>query len=168
MDDDQNSIDGEMEENAVSPRKDFFGSYTHGIDAKGRLIIPNPYRAALGSVFTIGPTRDFQGVALYPEDVYTSILAELSSMNPRNPDVQKYTRQFYKLSYRDIQADGQGRILLPPGIRQRMLEDAKDLEISGAFDHVRIVDATKANEDDRIFTQHLDQILENIGNMDPR
>jgi DNA-binding transcriptional regulator/RsmH inhibitor MraZ len=43
----------------------FFGSYSHTIDAKGRIIIPNAYRGMLGEPFTLGPTRNFNGIALY-------------------------------------------------------------------------------------------------------
>ena len=89
----------------------FFGSYAHSIDAKGRIIIPNAYREALGETFSMGPTRDFNGVALYPNDEFDRILDELNAMNQRKPFVQNYTVQFYKLSYRDMQADSQGRLL---------------------------------------------------------
>ena len=88
-------------------------------------------------------------------------------MNQRKPVVQKYTMQFFKLSYRDMQADGQGRILLPPILRQRMLGDARDLEISGVSSHIRIVGAEKATSDDMDFMENIDDILEQIGNTEP-
>ena len=144
----------------------FFGSYAHSIDAKGRIIIPNAYRDVLGTVFSVGPTRDFKGIALYPDPVYDSILKELNAMNQRKRVVQTYTQQFYKLSYRNMQADGQGRLLLPPKLRQRMLGDAKDLEISGGFNHVRIVEADTANNADDTFMENLDQTLDQIGELD--
>ncbi|MEA4928870.1 MAG: hypothetical protein VB104_09355 [Candidatus Limiplasma sp.] len=141
----------------------FFGCYSHSIDAKGRIIIPNAYRDMLGETFTIGPARDFKGIALYPEPVYESILRELSALNQRKRVVQTYTQQFYKLSYRGVQADTQGRLLLPPKLRQRMLGEARDLEISGGFNHVRIVEAEKADRTDEAFMDTLDQTLDQIG-----
>lgn len=144
----------------------FFGSYAHTIDGKGRIIIPNAYRFELGQTFTMGPTRDFQGIALYPDAVFDALLRDIESMNQRKPVVQKYAMQFFKLSYRELQADAQGRLLLPAKLRQRMLGAAKDLEISGAFDHVRIVDAAKAEQEDVSFTENLDDILDQLGNLD--
>ena len=165
MDDDRQT-DNDVSQSPTATRMEFFGSYTHAIDTKGRFIIPNAYRAALGEVFAIGPTRDLHGVALYPSGVFETILAELNGMNQRKPYVQKYTQQFYKLSYPDVQADGQGRVLLPPKLRQRMLAEAKELEISGACNHVRIVDAVKAEEEDLDFMENLDTILDRMGDID--
>ena len=166
MDEEQRPADADTRRMPASGRITFFGSYTHSVDAKGRIIIPNAYRASLGESFTVGPARDFKGVALYPDTAFEEILTELSGMNQRKPFVQKYTTQFYKLSYRDMQPDGQGRLLLPPKLRQRMLGEAKDLEFSGAFNHVRIVDALLADADDLDFTENLDAILERIGDID--
>ena len=167
MDEERTQDETEPTKSEAPTRMDFFGCYSHAIDAKGRIIIPNTYRAALGQVFTIGPTWDFKGVALYPEHVYEAILADLNAMNQRKPVVQKFTMQFFKLSYRDMQADGQGRILLPPILRQRMLGDARDLEISGVSSHIRIVGAEKATSDDMDFMENIDDILEQIGNTEP-
>ena len=167
MNDDFSDESSAMSQASLPARMDFYGAYTHGIDAKGRIIIPNAYRAALGEVFSIGPTRDFRGVALYPEATYEKILNELTSLNQRNTDVQDYTRQFYKLSYRDVQADGQGRLLLPPNIRQRILGDAKELEISGVFDHVRIEGIKQATRGDETFMHDLPRIQTSIGNQSP-
>ena len=147
----------------TSGEYNFFGCYSHSIDAKGRIIIPNAYRDMLGEIFTIGPTRDFKGIALYPEPVFENILRELNALNQRKRVVQAYTQQFYKLSYRGVQADTQGRLLLPPKLRQRMLGDARDLEISGGFNHVRIVEAEKADRTDEAFMDTLDQTLDQIG-----
>lgn len=144
----------------------FFGSYAHSIDNKGRMIVPNAYRASLGETFTIGPTRDFQGIALYPDVVYDQLLSDIVSMNQRKPVVQRFAMQFSKLSYREMQADGQGRLLLPAKLRQRMLGEAKELEISGAFDHIRIVDSAKADTEDAFFTENLEDILKQLGDLD--
>ena len=142
----------------------FFGSYAHGIDSKGRMIVPNAYRSALGESFVLGPTRDFQGIALYPNETYGELLEDLVSMNRRKPVVQQYVTQFAKLSYRDVQADGQGRVLLPAKLRQRMLGEAKELEISGAMDHIRVVDNLKAETEDTAFMDDLKDILQQLGN----
>lgn len=131
------------------------------------MIIPNAYREALGSTFTVGPTMDFRAVALYPEEAFDRILDELEAMNHRKPDVQKVIQHFYKLSYREMQADTQGRLLLPPRLRQQMLGDAKDLEISGCANHVRVMDAALAQTADDDFLDHRDAILERFGDLKP-
>ena len=152
---------------SIPPEYGFFGCYTHSLDEKGRIIIPTAYRDALGETFSIGPTRSFDGVALYPNAVYDQILNELNSLNQRKPYVQQYTMQFYKHSNREMQKDGQGRILLPQKIRQRFLEDAKEVEISGSNNYIRILDAAKATEIENTFNENLSTILDQMGSTEP-
>ena len=144
----------------------FFGSYIHALDTKGRIIIPNAYRKPLGETFTIGPTRDFTGIALYPTPVFEAIIRDLESLNQRKPVVQKVKAQFFKLSYPDVQADGQGRLLLPTTLRMRMLQDAKEVEISGDSDCVRIINSERASGDDEYFMQNLDELMDEMGKLD--
>lgn len=166
MDEDELQSNSGFTEGEGPARPDFLGCYAHTMDTKGRIIIPNAYREPLGQVFTIGPTRDFKGVALYPAAVFDRILAELSAMNQRKPFVQAYTMQFYKLCYPNMQADAQSRLLLPPLLRQRLLGEARDLQISGGLDHVRIMSAEKAETIDNSFMNEVDTIQERIGDMD--
>lgn len=169
MGDDHQQVDSGNSSDVAASLKDyrFFGSYAYSIDNKGRIVVPNSYRISLGEMFTVGPTQDFQGIALYPDAVYDRILADILSMNQRKPIVQKFATQLSKLSYREMQTDAQGRLLLPAKLRQRMLGEDKELEISGALDHVRIVDIAKADADDSAFTTHLEDILEQLGNLEP-
>ena len=143
----------------------FFGSHPHLMDQKGRIILPSAFRIALGGTFTMGPARDFQGVALYPNSVFAQLLMEIRAMNPRKPVVQRYAEQVAKLSFPGSQCDGQGRLMIAQTLRLRMLGDAKELEISGAFDYIRIMDNARAKQADAFFTDHLDDILERLGNL---
>lgn len=144
----------------------FFGSYDHSIDAKGRIIVPTAYRKALGDSFTITIALDDKAIALYPDDGFDTMVSELYAMNRRKPSVQKQLDHVAKYSYPGVQADNQGRILLPVKLRQYVLGDARDVEISGALDHVRIVDSAAAQREDEYYREHRDEILDEIGNLD--
>ena len=144
----------------------FFGAYAHSLDGKGRIIIPVSYRKALGERFTIGPTRDFQGIALYPRKVWLNMLMDMQKLNQRKPVVQQYMNQFNKLSFPEAEADSQGRLLLPAKLRQRMLGDERDVEIAGAFDHLRIVTSARAEAEDETFEENLTDILSVWGELE--
>ena len=152
----------------AQPKKKFtfFGSYDHSIDAKGRIIVPTAYRKALGDSFTITIALDDKAIALYPDDGFDTMVSELYAMNRRKPSVQKQLDHVAKYSYPGVQADNQGRILLPVKLRQYVLGDARDVEISGALDHVRIVDSAAAQREDEYYREHRDDILDEIGNLD--
>ena len=166
MDDEKRmqSVQAEMPRPSRKPR--FFGSYDHSIDAKGRIIIPTVYRKDLGESFTITVGLDDQSIALYPDAAFDEMVEALYQMNRRKPSVQRQQDHIAKYSYPGMQADNQGRVLLPVKLRQYMLGDAKDVEISGALDHIRIVDSAAAMAEDEYYRDHRDEILDEIGNMD--
>lgn len=143
----------------------FFGCYEHSLDGKGRMIIPNAYRKPLGETFTISITPEGDGIALYPEDIFDEMLADLYQLNRLNDSVRRYLAYLGKMSYRGVEADGQGRILLPAKLRQRILGDIKEVEISGGMDHVRIYDANKGTEEDDYFELHRGDILAEVSEL---
>ncbi len=147
----------------------FFGCYDHAIDGKGRIIIPSDYRESLGPQFTIGPTRDQKAIALYPKRTWQALLHEMSEIrriHGNKPKVQVYLNRFFKFSYPNVESDNQGRLLLPAKLRQEMLGDARDVEISGVQDHIRIVTSEKAAEEDRYYKENEDDILEFMGSLE--
>lgn len=131
----------------------FVGSYPHSIDAKGRMIIPAAFRDALGDRFAVAPSPDFQAVALYPISDWVARRDELAAIIRRKPVAQPLLDQFTKYSYTDCEADAQGRLLLPQRIRSWRLGDARDVEVNGAFTHIRIIPAAVGKDQDRAFDE---------------
>ena len=146
----------------------FYGAYDHAIDSKGRIIIPADYRDSLGKQFTIGPTKDQKAIALYPQRTWLSLIREMSEirrLHGNKPKVQVYLNRFFKFCYPNLESDNQGRILLPGKLRQEMLGDARDVEISGADDHIRIVTSENAADEERFYKENEDDILEFMGSL---
>ncbi|MBQ7654980.1 MAG: hypothetical protein IJI53_11720 [Clostridia bacterium] len=131
----------------------FTGSFPHSIDAKGRMIIPASFRDALGNRFAVAPSPDFQAVALYPIKDWISRRDELVALTRRKPVAQPLLDQFTRYSYTDCEADAQGRLLLPQRIRAWRLGDVRDVEVAGAFDHIKIISAAKGQDQDRSFDE---------------
>ncbi|MDD5899176.1 MAG: hypothetical protein PUD63_12570 [Clostridia bacterium] len=157
------SVCAEMPRPARKPR--FFGSYDHSIDAKGRIIIPTVYRKDLGESFTITVGLDDQSIAIYPDAAFEEMVEELFRLNRRKPSVQRQQDHVAKFSYPGMQADNQGRVLLPVKLRQYVLGEAKDVEISGALDHIRIVDGTIGLAEDTFYKEHHEEIRNEIADM---
>ena len=129
----------------------FTGSYPHSIDAKGRMIIPAAFREALGSRFAVAPSPDFKAIALYPIADWIARRDMLAALAKRKPVAQPFLDQFTRYSYTDCEADAQGRLLLPQRIRSWRLGDARDVEVAGAFDHIKIIPASKGQDLDQFF-----------------
>lgn len=138
---------------SATPFLGFTGSYPHSIDAKGRMIIPAAFREALGSRFAVAPSPDFKSVALYPIADWIARRDRLVALVKRKPVAQPFLDQFTRYSYTDCESDAQGRLLLPQRIRGWRLGDARDVEVSGAFDHIKIIPAAKGQDQDRLFDE---------------
>ncbi len=132
----------------------FTGSYPHSIDAKGRMIIPAAFREALGSRFAVAPSPDYKSVALYPIADWIARRDRLVALVKRKPVAQPFLDQFTRYSYTDCESDAQGRLLLPQRIRAWRLGDARDVEVAGAFDHIKIIPAAKGQDQDRLFDEN--------------
>ncbi len=167
-DQEKNARSGEMNGTAMSepfktesaggngggqPFLGFVGSYTHGIDAKGRMIIPAAFREALGSTFAVSPTPDFKAVAIYSLDGWIRRRDELMQLVHANAKAQRLLDQFSKYSYVDCEADAQGRLLLPQKIRAWRLGDAREVDVNGAVSHIRVMPAADSRDQDKNFDE---------------
>ena len=140
----------------------FIGSYSHSLDAKGRLVVPLAFRDRLGETFCIAPSFDFKSIALYPTLMWARMRDRYEKLSRINNSLKRYLEQLDALSYRGQECDGQGRVLLPSKIRQYILGEDKDVEITGANDHVRIVTRVAADEQFELFMADLPGILNDI------
>ena len=143
----------------------FVGSYTHGIDAKGRMIIPASFRDPLGPRFAVAPTPDFKAVALYTLEGWMERRNELLALVKINARAQKLLDQFSKYSYVDCEADGQGRLLLPGKIRAWRLGDVREVDVNGATTHIRIMPAQDSRDQDLNFDEEFADPLAMIAAM---
>ncbi len=156
--DHSNTISKEDEKPKIKKRF-FTGSYTHGIDAKGRMIVPQSFRQLLGNQFVLAPTLDFKCIAIYPTEEWLKIEDMLENLLEKDMRAQKLIDQFNKYSYDESETDQQGRLLLPQKLRTRFLKDVRDIEINGAKTHVRVLEASVGEEEDEhFFEEHPDAL----------
>ncbi len=92
------------------------GEFRHTIDDKGRLTLPARIREELGPVFMV--TKGLEGcLFLYPMSEWETLSAKLRDL----PLTQRDARALARLVFAgasDCRPDAQGRILLPPPLRQ--------------------------------------------------
>ena len=159
--------------NAATPEKNekqrarrFIGSYSHSLDSKGRLVIPQGFRDKLGETFCIAPSYDFCSIAIYPTEKWEERNETYEKLGKLNPALNRYLEQFYALSYDEQTCDGQGRVLLPANIRQKILREERDMEITGANDHVRVAALSASGDAWKNFNDELPQLLELIAGLE--
>ncbi len=94
----------------------FLGEFVHTIDEGGRFSIPARFRAdlAAGLVLTRGLDRC---LAIYPMAEWEQLARQVSDL----PITDRYARNFRRLVFAnasDATLDKQGRVLIPPRLRE--------------------------------------------------
>lgn len=98
----------------------FRGRYEHSVDDKGRLSIPSRFREILARrrqrVLIL--TDVDSCVAAYPLDEWRQLEGRIRKQSTLQKDVRAFLRIFYS-GATESPVDGQGRILIPPHLRDR-------------------------------------------------
>ena len=98
------------------------GEYRLNLDDKGRLSVPSALRHTLRELYapddtSLIVTRFFENcLVVYPKVVWLGIQAQLLAM-PNDPPSRAFVRQFCA-SASTCSLDRQGRLLIPPKLRQ--------------------------------------------------
>ena len=129
----------------------FRGRHDHTIDKKGRLSIPAGYRNEILRRSEHPPilTHYKNYLALYPYEDWQVIEQNLMAKSKLQPDVQAYTR-FVISGSDECPIDSQGRILVPPALREHAQLQSK-VTIAGVLDCIEIWD-TKIFETTKLET----------------
>ena len=116
----------------------FLGTHTPRLDDKGRLFLPAKYREELagGLVLTKGQERCLY---VFPGPEFTRITEALRAAPVTAKAVRDYSRVFFA-SASDEVPDKQGRITIPPGLRD-YAGLTRDCAVIGANTRLEIWDA---------------------------
>lgn len=116
----------------------FRGSSTHKIDPKGRISIPSRFRSVLDRHTSAGLmlSRMDASLVAYTYDEWENIEERILSLAQKDDKMRRFRRVFIGGAH-DCPLDRQGRILIPPSLRQ-YAELEKDVVLVGVLDHFEI------------------------------
>ena len=136
------------------------GEYKHSIDAKGRLAMPAKLREELGERFTV--TKGLDGcLSVYPEKEWEALEDRIRGLG--NGEKARRVKRYYFANAFDAQLDAQGRILIPPALRDHA-GLVKEVSILGSDPYVEIWD-TEAwrRECAKMSNDEIAQAMEKLG-----
>lgn len=115
------------------------GSYSAKIDAKGRLKIPNGFRALMEeahgkTLFVTSLTGDF--VRVYPMPVWLAVETRLAKMPSTHPARLKFLDRVNYFGQVG-EFDGQGRVIVPPRLRDAASMNG-DVDVLGQVDYLDV------------------------------
>jgi MraZ protein len=121
----------------------FRGTYDQRIDEKGRVNIPQRFREALGKEDRICITNSrVNGVVCldaYPYTAWAAFEERLEGRTDLSDDDQSLYLNYYLPGVQECQLDRQGRILLPPRLREHA-QLSKDVVFVGQLRMFRLFD----------------------------
>lgn len=93
----------------------FIGEYHHTLDTKGRLIIPVKFRSSLGDICIATRGLD-HCLFLFPFSEWCSLEQKLGNLPLTKAEARAFSRFFFS-GATECEFDAQGRILIPPSLR---------------------------------------------------
>ncbi len=113
----------------------FQGEYKHGLDAKGRLILPVRIREGLGPKFIL--TKGLDGcLFIFSPESWEAFSEKLKGLSTSSRDARRLVRYFIGSSV-ECEADKQGRFLIPPVLRD-FAHIGKDVTVLGVTDRIEL------------------------------
>ena len=120
------------------------GTYSHSLDAKGRLIIPAKLREELGASFIITKSPD-SCLSVYSKEEWENFIGALSKLPKISSEPARRVRRFYFGNSTELEPDKQGRIVIPQELRT-FANLTKDIALVGVDDHLEIWDMDTWNK----------------------
>ena len=114
----------------------FTGSVEHALDEKGRLIVPARFRERLGAGFVITIAQPDPCLALYPSATWAELCNRLEAAPRKDDRFRRLVRHLFA-NTEEVACDGQGRLLIPAGLRTYAGIDREVVSI-GALTRVEV------------------------------
>ena len=137
----------------------FLGEYEYKIDQKGRLAIPTEFRKGFmeGIVLARGLEKC---IAVYPLPEWEKIAQRLVTLPPTRSKARRINRFPFATAF-NLDFDGQGRIALPPPLRQ--YAEIKDtVIIAGVNNYLEIWSEESWESEEVLMSEEAWQITESM------
>ena len=127
----------------------FQGEFQHGLDTKGRLILPVRIREELGTQFVL--TKGMDGcLFIFTPDAWADFSEKLNKLPTSSKEARKLKRYFIGSSV-ECETDKQGRFLIPPVLRS-FADIDREVTVLGVSDKIELWSTERyeeyQNEDD--------------------
>ena len=125
----------------------FSGRFDHALDDKGRVSLPVRFREVLTResldrlYITKAPFESERCLAVYPPSEWERLVGRLRQKPSFDPDVQQFKLWFLGEAH-EVQVDRQGRILVPPRLREYAGLD-RDVTFAAMVDHFQLWDRAR-------------------------
>ena len=118
-------------------KKIFYGEYMHTLDEKGRVILPAKFRDMLGDHCHI--TRGYDKcLSIYDDEGWEKCLEDMMKNLEHETDANfRRVNRIISSGGMDINIDKQGRMLIPPLLREHAGID-KEVSIIGSVNKIEI------------------------------
>jgi MraZ protein len=122
----------------------FRGNYQHSLDDKGRVAIPARFREALSGlqderlVVTRFKRRGRRCLVAYPVSAWLRFEEKIGEKRRFNRKMAAF-ESYYVSAAQDVQIDGQGRLLVPPMLRE-YAGLGRDVMFTGLIERFQIWD----------------------------
>ena len=137
----------------------YFGSFTHNLDDKGRLMIPRKMREELG--YKVYIMKGFEGsLSLYNEERYQKLVEEFSRLSFNQSKVRDYLRLQFASTY-EMEVDKLGRVQIPTALLTKY-GISKEVLVLGIGDHIEVWDKAKYEEYENGIRDEFESIAEEI------
>ncbi len=116
----------------------FRGSSSHTIDSKGRIIVPARFREIIKADDNNGVmiSKMDSGLVAYTHTEWRKIETRILSLAEKSDNMRRFRRVFIGGAF-ECPCDKQGRILIPPMLRQ-YAELSREIVLVGVLDHFEI------------------------------
>ena len=123
-------------ENGAWEEPMFFNSFTHSVDAQGRIAFPGEWRKIAGDcAFVMLPARN-GALVLLPQRLFQEFLAGARKLAVANPKIQLAFAKIGSLA-RPCRCDKQGRMALDRTMLEKIQAESS-VKLIGSLNHIRL------------------------------
>lgn len=135
------------------------GQFQHSLDPKGRLIIPSKFREQLGESFILTKGLD-RCLFVYPKSEWVMLEQKLKALPLTKKEARAFIRFFFSGAV-EVELDKQGRILIPPVLREYARIE-KEVVIIGVSNRAEIWSASEWEAYSKEAEDSYEEIAENM------